>query len=427
MPRWVISNHSQQTIYLTSSPTPHLFQPAWSLYRCRETIESEPRQSARTRRHTKLAIKRDLTQLGRERRRRRLLKFELPVFPFLICIAHSFLLKFCLKLCEHRKLETLILKLHGDWNDSCFVVHVLWELQNWAFQVLFTKEDEGKVARWLHSHVKSLYFVINSIVLWRSRRRSRPSFVRSQFRENADLLSIPVRDILNLSYIEYCLPQSWKEANVVPVTKQKPVKNVKKHLRPISLTPVISKIAEEFIVEEFVKPAVMAVIDDNQFGTVPKSSTTQALISMIHAWSNHTDGNGSTVRVVLFDFRKAFDLIDHCILARKLENLDLPPRIVSWITDFLKDRKQRVKLSRECFSEWGTVPAWVPQGTRLGPGLLLVMINNLNLGHLNLWKFVDDMTTAEPIPNNGVSKIQDSVDDLVNKSSATRFQLNVPK
>ena len=137
----------------------------------------------------------------------------------------------------------------------------------------------------------------------------------------------------------------------MPVTKQKPVKNVKKHLRPISLTHVISKIAEEFIVEEFVKPAVMAVIDDNQFGTVPKSSTTQALISMIHAWSNHTDGNGSTVRVVLFDFRKAFDLIDHCILARKLENLDLPPRIVSWITDFLKDRKQRVKLSRECFSE----------------------------------------------------------------------------
>ena len=37
---------------------------------------------------------RDLTQLGRERRRRRLLKFELPVFTFLVCIAHSFLFNF---------------------------------------------------------------------------------------------------------------------------------------------------------------------------------------------------------------------------------------------------------------------------------------------------------------------------------------------
>ena len=75
----------------------------------------------------------------------------------------------------------------------------------------------------------------------------------------------------------------------------------------------MSKIAEQFIVEEFVKPAVMTGIDDNQFGTVPKSSTTQALISMIRVRLNHTDGNGSTVRVVLFDFKKAFDLINHAL------------------------------------------------------------------------------------------------------------------
>ena len=37
---------------------------------------------------------RDLTQLGRERRRRRLLKFELPVFTFLLCVTLSFLFNF---------------------------------------------------------------------------------------------------------------------------------------------------------------------------------------------------------------------------------------------------------------------------------------------------------------------------------------------
>ena len=140
-----------------------------------------------------------------------------------------------------------------------------------------------------------------------------------QLRENADLLSVLVRDILNRSHSECCFPQSWKEANVVAVPKKKPVKDVSNYIRLISLIPVISKIAEELIVEEFVKPAVMAKIDDSQFGTVPKCSATQALICMINAWSDHTDGNSSNVRVVLFDFRKEFDLIDHCILARKLE------------------------------------------------------------------------------------------------------------
>jgi len=32
---------------------------------------------------------------------------------------------------------------------------------------------------------------------------------------------------------------------------------------------------------------------------------------MFHHWSQATDGTGVAVRVVLFDYRKAFDLIDH--------------------------------------------------------------------------------------------------------------------
>ena len=70
--------------------------------------------------------------------------------------------------------------------------------------------------------------------------------------------------------------------------------------------------------------SILKKIGDNQFRAIPESSTTHALISMVHCWTKHTDGTGSTVRVLLFDYRKAFDLIDHALLARKLLAQDMP-------------------------------------------------------------------------------------------------------
>ena len=128
-------------------------------------------------------------------------------------------------------------------------------------------------------------------------------------KENADLLAGPITDISNCSYREGCLPTSWKKADVVAIPKQKPVKDINNHLRPIFLAPIISKLAEEIVVNNYVRPAVMKKIDVKQFGTIPNSSTTHAL--MLHTWTKDTDGNGSTTRVVQFDFRKEFDLIDH--------------------------------------------------------------------------------------------------------------------
>ena len=81
--------------------------------------------------------------------------------------------------------------------------------------------------------------------------------------------------------------------------------DVNKNLRPISLTPVLSKLAvcEDFVVDRYVKPAVLATVDPWHFGTVPGSSTSEALVSMIPVWNSATDGNGATERVVLLDLK----------------------------------------------------------------------------------------------------------------------------
>ena len=198
-------------------------------------------------------------------------------------------------------------------------------------------------------------------------------------------------------------------ADVVPVPKQKPVTVFNKHLRPISLTPTISKLAEDFIVAHHIGPAVMEVIDPNQFGGIPVSSTLHALTSMLHTWTQATNGTGAAVRIVLFDYRKAFDLIDHTLVLRKVFSLSVPRGVACWVADFLSYRKQRVKLSVDCFSQWGSVPAGVAQGTKLGPWLFLLMINDLKVPNVNTWKYVDDTTIAELVPRGARGNIQSAV------------------
>ena len=100
---------------------------------------------------------------------------------------------------------------------------------------------------------------------------------------------------------------------MVPVLKLKPVTDINKHLRPISIISVISKLAQDFVVALHFGPVVLEVIDPDQYGCIPASSTLDALTSMLHTWLQATDRPGAAVRVVPFDYRKAFDLSDHTL------------------------------------------------------------------------------------------------------------------
>jgi hypothetical protein len=79
------------------------------------------------------------------------------------------------------------------------------------------------------------------------------------------------------------------------------------------------------------------------------------------------------------------------VLSEKIKLLDIPSLTK---LDFLTDRKQRVKLGDRGLSNWSVVRARVPQRSKLGPWLYLLMINDLGTSTNETWKFVDDTTLS---------------------------------
>ena len=76
-------------------------------------------------------------------------------------------------------------------------------------------------------------------------------------RDFADELAAPLASIYNSSLREGVIPDLWKTAIIVPVPKKHPPRHIEKDLRPISLTPIVSKVFESLVlrwVDKFIQP-----------------------------------------------------------------------------------------------------------------------------------------------------------------------------
>ena len=213
-------------------------------------------------------------------------------------------------------------------------------------------------------------------------------------------------------------------SNIIPLPKINPPASIYKDIRPISLTTIAATIFES-IVMEWVDDTIMSNVDPKQFGGLAGTSTTDALVEMTHKWYEATDKPNTYVRIVLLDFSKAFDLINHNILLEKLQVFGIPAPILRWMAAFVLDRTQRVKIENN-FSYTGHPNGGVPQGTICGPKCFMIYINDLSTP-VPLYKYVDDSTLFELCEINSISLMQESVNIAAEWTNNNDMKINSEK
>ena len=179
----------------------------------------------------------------------------------------------------------------------------------------------------------------------------------------APYMSESLTFICNQSIVKSVFPKKWKEGKVTPLHKNGAKDD--KNYRPISVLPVVSKLLEKHVHDSLLAYfSSNSLLHSSQSGFQPNHSCETSLLQMINKWLDAINSS-QMIGMVMIDFRKAFDLVDHTLLLKKLKYYKISEETISWFSSYLLGRKQKVFVNN-VLSESENIICGVPKGIYFG-------------------------------------------------------------
>lgn len=250
-----------------------------------------------------------------------------------------------------------------------------------------------------------------------------PSYI---LRACSESLTGPLTFIFNLALASSTFPSAFKSSYVRPIPKKGNSSDLL-NFRPISILSPFCKVFEQILFDR-IYWHVSSRLSPQQHGFVKKKSTLTNLLSFINdvylSFSSRLQ-----VDVIYLDFEKAFDKINHDILLAKLSSFNFHPSALSFFASYLSDRLQYVRYKGH-FSRPFHASSGVPQGSKLGPLLFLLAINDIVTVplHSRLLLFADDVKLYFRISSlSDCLLLQSDLNAISAWATSNLFQINISK
>ena len=233
----------------------------------------------------------------------------------------------------------------------------------------------------------------------------------------------------NIALNSNVTPKIWKTAKIIPILKPNKDPSIGTSYRPIALLSPLAKTLEKIIL-----PYITQNIDlpDHQHGFRQHRSTTTALHQInntIITGFNQKRPPERTVAIAL-DMSKAFDTVHLHKLIHKMQQTQIPPTIVKYISNYIKGRTQFTLLNG-CRSKPKNTKTGVPQGGVLSPILFNLYMADLPAPppRVQTVTYADDITVLSTHTNPTIAQfqVQQYLEDIYAWTKQNQLSLNASK